>query len=606
MVDSRLNITRRFWENDIMICSESDRLLFDDFELDLANGELRKAGTPVALQPQPFKVLAFLTSRSGQAATRLEIQRQLWGRETYVDFRCGVNFCIRQIRKALGEGARNHRYIETLHRRGYRFRVPVSKVESNAEIAPGGTIDRGRLAPTGVAILPFNDLGGSAAGNCLADGITELLSTRLAANRSLRVVSQTTSGKYKNLATSLPNIGRELGVGHILEGGVLCSGRRVRVTVRLIDASTDRSRWGATYDFQARDDLDLQDRAVRAMIRDSAAYLGPKARWGKVPDFESAVEVDLLYNTGCYFLNKRTEKALFKAIEYFQRAIAAAPESAAAYAGLARTYTVLAYYGPYLPREVHSKARAAAQQALKLDPGQADAHAVLAYCNMLYGWNWRKAEAGFRKAIAFDPCSVTAHQWYADFLVAMKRHDEAIEEMRRACALDPFSMQVNSDLGWSLLYANQCDKAINQYRHVLEMDPNFWLAHWGLGLAYGQTGMLKEAIDSLGEACDITEGTPSVVAAFGHALGASGEKNDALQVLSDLNRRAQHRYVPAYDLATVAWGLGDVSQTMSWLDQACNERSAYLVNLGVDTRFTKLRCLQPARRVERLIGLSSS
>ncbi len=433
-----------------------------------------------------------------------------------------------------------------------------------------------------------------------------MLTTRLAANRALRVVSQTTTSKYKRAAKSLLCIGCELGVGQIFEGAVLHSGGRARVTARLIDVRTDRSRWGATYDFIVKNDLDLQEASVRAMIRDSAVYLDSKPSWTGIGGSGISAEADLLYHTGCYYLNKRTEKALFKAVECFQRAIVVSPENAAAYAGLARTFIVLAYYGPYLPREVHGKAKAAALRAIKLDPTQADAHAVLAYCNMLYGWNWRKAEAGFRKAIALDPCSVTAHQWYGDFLVAMKRHDESIEEMRRARELEPFSMQVNSDLGWAMLYANQYDEAIAQYRRVLEMEPKFWLAHWGLGLAYSQLGMFEEAIENLGEACNITEGTPSVVGAFGHALAVSGKKNEALQVLADLRRRAQHRYVPAYDMATVTWGLGDVMQTMSWLDQACSERSAYLVNLGVDLRFTKLRCLQPVRRVERLIGLCSS
>jgi tetratricopeptide (TPR) repeat protein len=255
---------------------------------------------------------------------------------------------------------------------------------------------------------------------------------------------------------------------------------------------------------------------------------------------------------------------------------------------------------------MHSKAKAAAQKAIRLDATQADAHAVLAYCSMLYGWNWAKAEAGFRKALDINPCSVAAHQWYADFLTAVKRHDEAIEEIRRARELDPLSIQINADLGWILLNANRHHQAIDQYRQVLEMEPDSWLAHWGLGLAYGENGLFKEAIDSLEEAIRITEGTPAVLAALGHVLAVSGRKNEALQVLSDLHQRARHRYIPAYDMATVTWGLGDVTQTMSWLNQACSERSAYLVNLEVDSRFKKLRSLQPVHGVARLMGLCSS
>ena len=140
------------------------------------------------------------------------------------------------------------------------------------------------------------------------------------------------------------------------------------------------------------------------MIRDSAIHLGSRLQREEVPGFPVTTEADVLYHKGCYYLNKRTEQGLFKAIECFERAIAAAPGNASAYAGLAGAYTILGYYGPFLPREMHSKAKAAAQKAITLDATQADAHAVLAYCSMLYGWNWVKAEAGFRKALDLDSC----------------------------------------------------------------------------------------------------------------------------------------------------------------------------------------------------------
>ena len=377
-----------------------------------------------------------MAKHSGHAATRQEIQRQLWGQQTYVDFRCGVNFCIRQIRKALGESARNHRYIETLHRRGYRFKVPVTTVES--------------LTGTDFAVIPESQSPRKPRSRRVLPSCHSVIwVTARQVNWPMEYrVADDPSCREPSLAGRLTNHNQQIqtrrqvaalhrlrtGRRPDLEGAVLHSGGRARVTARLIDVRTDRSRWGATYDFIVKNDLDLQEASVRAMIRDSAVYLDSKPSWTGIGGSGISAEADLLYHTGCYYLNKRTEKALFKAVECFQRAIVVSPENAAAYAGLARTFIVLAYYGPYLPREVHGKAKAAALRAIKLDPTQADAHAVLAYCNMLYGWNWRKAEAGFRKAIALDPCSVTAHQWYGDFLVAMKRHDESIEEMRRARA----------------------------------------------------------------------------------------------------------------------------------------------------------------------------
>jgi TolB-like protein len=254
--------------------STGETLQFDDFELDVSNGELRKRGMPVAIQPQPFKLLVLLATRSGHATSREEIHWQLWGRETFVDFKCGLNFCIRQIRKALGEDARNPRYIETLHRRGYRFIAPLNKVDSRttagvcAPIASAAPANR-EPRPTVLAILPFSDLGSCPWGKCLADGITELLTTYLSTDRSLRVVSRTTSERYKHSAKLLPQIGKELRADRILEGAVLHSGGKVRITARLINTSTDQNEWAGCYEAEMRNWLDLQVDIAWAVIRDT-------------------------------------------------------------------------------------------------------------------------------------------------------------------------------------------------------------------------------------------------------------------------------------------------------------------------------------------------
>ncbi|MGH9827937.1 MAG: tetratricopeptide repeat protein, partial [Blastocatellia bacterium] len=269
-------------------------------------------------------------------------------------------------------------------------------------------------------------------------------------------------------------------------------------------------------------------------------------------------------------------------------------------------YTVLGYYGSFSPREIYSRAKVATQKTLHLDPALADAHATRAYGMMLYEWDWVAAERGFKKAIEFDPLSVAAHQWYADFLTSMKRHDEAIEQIQLARELDPLSLQINTDVAWVLLHANHYDQAIAQYRQVLEMDEDFGLAHWGLGLAYERSGMFPEAFNSLEKASRITERTPAIVAALGHAYATSGRKSEGPKVLSKLREIATHRYVPAYDMATISFALGDFGQTISWLGRACRERSAYLVNLAVYSRFEKLRRMQSVQDVARQVGLATS
>jgi len=263
-------------------CAGVGFLRFDDFELDMSNRELRTAGTLVSLQPQPFKVLALLASHSGQTLTREEIRLQLWGSQTFVDFDSGLNFCIRQIRKALGEDARLPRYIETLSRRGYRFLAAVRRAD-NAEIgvpplaAEGtgnGSLGKGQPRPIiNVAVLPFRELSCSGHANSLGDGVTELLITYLSSSSSARVVSRTSSMRYKDSAKSLLRIGRELRADRILEGAVLHSGEKVRITARLVDTTKDRNVWTGCYEAEMRDWLDLVADVAWAVIRDTARHL---------------------------------------------------------------------------------------------------------------------------------------------------------------------------------------------------------------------------------------------------------------------------------------------------------------------------------------------
>lgn len=262
-------------------CAGVGFLRFDDFELDISKRELRTAGTLVSLQPQPFKVLALLASHSGQTLTREEIRLQLWGSHTFVDFDSGLNFCIRQIRKALGEDARLPRYIETLSRRGYRFLAAVNRADNSENYATpmvamapaNGDLRKSQSRPINVAVLPFRELSCSAHAGSLGDGITELLITYLSTSSSVRVVSRTSSMRYKDTAKSLLKIGRELRADRILEGAVLHSGDKVRITARLVDTAKDRNEWTGCYEAERQDWLDLLADIAWAVIRDTARHL---------------------------------------------------------------------------------------------------------------------------------------------------------------------------------------------------------------------------------------------------------------------------------------------------------------------------------------------
>jgi TolB-like protein/Tfp pilus assembly protein PilF len=593
-----------FLETAMIDGSLAERFLFDGFELDEASGELRMGAERLALQPQPLKVLALLVARSGQLVTREEIRRQLWSTGTHVNFEGSLNFCIRQIRKVLREDARCPRYIETLHRRGYRFVAPVRRVRGITAAIPSHPSPRVELRqPITLAVLPFRELSGSGHSLSLADGITELLITYLSASKSLHVVSRTTSVRYKTTDKPLPAIARELRADRVLEGAVSHSAGQVRITARLVDPATDRNEWAACYEAEMRDYLDLQNEVASALTRDTFLHLTPRLNRQTVAGRHGFGESNVLYLQGRYYLNRRTERDLQQAITCFNRAIAQAPEDALAYAGLAEAY-VLSYchYGRDKPWTLYTQAKAMARKALELDNSLAEAHAALAYCSMLSEWNWSTAERGFQRAIALNPHCVDARQWYADLLTALQRHDEAIHQIRLASELDPLSVQLQADVGWILLYANRQDEAIEQYRRVLEMEGDFFLANWGLGLAYAQVGMLAEAVSSLEKAVRVTEKMPTMLAALAHVLAGSGEKDGASQLFSELRELSTHRYISAYDMATIACSLGDQGEAISWLEKACRERSPYLAYLQVDSRFKPLRALSPSKALFRRIG----
>lgn len=568
---------------------------FNSFELDVGSGELWLGGKRLSIQPQPFKVLALLAARSGEVVTREEIRQQVWGPETFVDFKSGLNFCIRLIRKALGENPKRPRFIETLHGRGYRFiaEVRLTRNRTSSKACAVNTPDSRLLndhdpqRPVTLAILPLRGLCCEEQAVFLADAITELLTTYLSINTSLRVVSSTTAKRYKNTDKSLPRIAKELRVDRVLEGEVAHSEGQVRLTVRLIDPSTDQSVWASCYETQMRAGLEFQDLIASAVTRDAVVCLTPQDPQRNILALPVVLESNAAQ--GRYYLNRRTERDLNRAVECFNRAVTERPDNALAYAGLSDAYVLsYCYCAGHKPKEMYAKAKAAARKALQLDVTLAEAHAALAYCNMLFEWDWNVAESGFRRALELNPKCIDALQWYADLLTVLKRHDEAIERIQLASELDPLSDQLNANVGWVLLYANRTDQAIEQFQRALEMNGNFFLAHWGLGLAYAQAGMFPKAVDSVERAIEVTERMPSILAALAGVYAKSGKRKNALQVFSELRELATHRYVSAYDMAAIASSLGDLIQATSWLERACGERSSLLSFIQVDPRFSHL------------------
>jgi TolB-like protein/DNA-binding winged helix-turn-helix (wHTH) protein/Flp pilus assembly protein TadD len=634
------------------------RLHFGIFEADLRTGALRKRGVRIRLQEQPFQVLAVLLARPGELVTRDELRGRLWNADTFVDFDHGLNKAINKIREALGDSAASPRFVETVARRGYRFIADVAVVDLQSappaahepstgvdsaavddpeppEVADTTTTPKGRgwqrtLTITGfglalasvilvgwllqsrgqsptirsVAVLPLENLSGDASQEYFADGMTDQLIATLGQISALRVISRTSVMGYKGARKPLPQIARELSVDAVIEGSIVRSGGRVRITAQLIEAAVDKHLWAQSYDGDVRDTLALQSRVARAIAEEIRVTVQPKEQAALKNVKSVNPNAYEAYLKGRYFWNKRTVDGLNRAKEYFDEAVAKAPDYAQAYSGLADAYALLGdwQYGVMASREALPAAKAAATKALELDDTLGEAHTSLGFVLSGFDWNWAAAETEFRRAIDLNPGYATAHHWFAWHLSLMGRHGEAIAEMRRARSLDPLSLIINADLAEILLIAHFYDESVQQSRKTIDMEPDFAPAHNQLAEAYLQKHIRDDAITEFEKAVQLAEGSPIYAANLARAYTASGRTTDAEQLLTGLQKRSNAAYSNAAEIAMVYAALGERAQAMAWLERGYQER----FNPGVLTRpgFDSLRGDARFRDMVNRVGLT--
>jgi tetratricopeptide (TPR) repeat protein len=295
------------------------------------------------------------------------------------------------------------------------------------------------------------------------------------------------------------------------------------------------------------------------------------------------------YLRGRFFWNKRTSESMKKGIEYFDQAIRFDPNYALAYAGLADSYNVLSQVGELSAHEAMSNAKAAAITALKIDDTLAEAHASLALVNEVYEWDWTGAEREFKRAIELNPNFAQAHHWYAMFLSAMGRHDEAVAEIRRAKELDPVSLIVNTNEGWILYCARRYDEAIEQLRKTVDLDPSFANAHYKLALVYEMKGMYQEAVEEFLKTKSLTGANQETVAMLQAAYSGSGWQGYCRQELNRLKQEAKGKYVSSKYFVLSYLQLNEKESAFEWLQKAYEERGEVLLYLKVDPRFDPLR-----------------
>src|SRR5437870_2691245 len=441
-----------------------------------------------------------------------------------------------------------------------------------------------------IAVLPFDNLSGDPQNAYFSEGVQDEILTRLAKIAELKVISRTSTQRFKSAPNDLRQIAQQLGVANILEGSVQKANNQVRVNVQLINALTDAHLWADTYDRKLTDIFAVETEIAKAVADVLQAKLTGSEQHVIAARPTANAEAHQLYLKGRFFWNKRTGSDLKKSIDYFEQAIAADPNYALGYAGVADAYVFLPGYTAGAPGDYYPKAKAAAKKALELDETLAEAHTTLALAIWYYDFDFKQANREFQRAIELNPNYATGHQQYGNnTLSALGRFDDAIAEGKRAVELDPLSLVINADLCMNYYYARHHDEAIEQLRKTLEMDPGYYYAHLVLGQVLDAKGARDAAIVECQKARALND-DPFVLGLLGHAYASSGNKSEALKILEQLKEVSRQRYVSMYSFAIVYLALDDKPEALRWLEQSYQDRAGADIGwIRVDSLLDPLR-----------------
>jgi serine/threonine-protein kinase len=455
-----------------------------------------------------------------------------------------------------------------------------------------------------LAVLPFSNNDPST--QYLSDGITESLIENLSQLPDLKVKSSSTVFHYKGRDADPAEIGRELGVHALLSGSIVQRGDELAVSVELIDVRDDSHIWGERYVRKVSEVVALPQqisRDVSQKLRARGDGVNGVDHSQITRNYSPDSEAYRLYLQGRYNWNKRTVEGLQKGIEYFGQAIMRDQDYSLAYAGLADCYLLLNVYNVASADDSYPKAEAAANRALSINSNLAEAHTSLAFVTYRYRLKWTEAEEHFKKAIALNPSYATAHQWYASYLAACGRMDEAVAEAKTARELEPFSLTIYSDYIRNLYYAGKLDEAYSEASKLRELDPTFGRAYYELGLVLEAQGKLEESIAVLRTALKSAPDNVFALTALGHAQALAGKKNDAERVIARLQELAKQQYVSPFQIAVVYAGLDNRKLALDWLEKSRAERFNWLPFLQVDPVFKNLRNEQRFVELSKSLGL---
>jgi len=549
---------------------------FGPFRVDTRERQLLRDGRVVPLRPKVFDVLLILVQNSGHVVSKDEVMKHVW-LDTAVE-EGNISRNISTLRNALGEGPREHRYIETIPWRGYRFVANVREVPAETPQA----------AIRSIAVLPFTNVTQDEAFEYLADGVTENLIHNLSQLSQLKVMSRNSVFRYKGLEAEASVVGKQLHVESVLFGRFGKQGSLISISVELVDTRDNSHIWGAQYTRRSPDIFTMQGQIAEEITRNLRIKLTSEQQGRLPPRHTRNSGAYYQYLKGRYYFNKLTPDGVQRGIDYFKQAIEIDSHYALAYVGLGDCYTYWAQ-----PAE----AREAMTKALDLDETLGEAHASLGFFKFIYDWDFSGAEKEFSQALKLNPNYAEAHHWSAVYFANMGRHDEAAAEAKLAVELDPLSLLINMTPGLTSYLARQYQRSVEQLLKVIDLDPNFLAAHSVLGNAYLQLGLCEKAmveyekVLALSGNARIVELAVNALMAHAHAKSGNGLKAqkmlDELEASSNNTERASS--ISPHSIAEIHAALGQRDHAFKWLNTAFEQHDMQMVSLRVNPTLDSMR-----------------
>lgn len=578
---------------------------FGSYALDPGERVLFRGGQPVALPPKDLETLLVLVENAGHIVEKEYLLEKVWP-GVFIEEN-NLSRRVFNLRQLLGVGADGRAYIETVPKRGYRFTATVLNESDQATTAEADTQERkpaavGRkksfnlwpvvlsaaLALTAVllsryfwppstpqkvmlAVLPFENLS-DGQDDYFADGLTEEMIAQLGQLQpaKLGVIARTSTIRYKGTKETAAQIGRELGVNYLLEGSVRRADGRVRITAQLVRAKEQTNLWSETYERPLADVLDIQREIAGKITYSLSIHLLPvEAKSASFPaaNFEGYDK----YLLGLHDLGQGTRESINLAVQHFQEGIAINPRDARLYSGLGEAYEALTtYYSS--PSETMPKVKAAALQALQLDPNLAGAHVLLGDVNLFFDWNWPAAEKEYRRALEINPSLPQAQLGYAAYLSTLGHFDEAISKIQQAYLVDPLAIDSRNDALWIYYFSGRMQETLRQSENAIELAPSAGLPYAIVALANAQLGNRDETRRAAANAVGFAN-SPSVITATASALAHVGEHKEARELLSKALAMAKDRYVCRFLVAATYVELGEKQQALESLEQGYLQRS---------------------------------